>query len=147
MGNQQDRVQQLVSEAMCSPPSERVPCIGLQFVSQNGESIAEAYGGSVLASDPKAKQVNRDSVFWTASATKLVTAMAFLQCLEKSNIDIHSAEFVDTLLPELKTLKVLRGFTADGSPILEDQQTPITSRMLITHQGMLLFVALLYTEK
>lgn len=135
---QQDRVQNLVSEAMGGPPSERVPCIGLQFVSQTGESIAEAYGGSVLASDPRAKQINRHSVFWTASATKLVTAIAFLQCLENSSIDINSAEFVDTMLPELKTLKVLRGFTADGSPILEGQQTPITSHMLITHQGKLL---------
>jgi len=71
-----------------------------------------------------ATDIQDDAIFLLASQTKLLTAVAALQLVEKGLIKIH--DNVEELLPELAKQPVLRGFNADDKPILEDRKVPIT---------------------
>jgi CubicO group peptidase (beta-lactamase class C family) len=65
---------------------------------------------------------------WIASCTKLVTAVAALQCIERGLFDFHSTADVERLLPEWSSLEVLSGFE-DGVPQLQ----PSTTKMTLSH--------------
>jgi CubicO group peptidase (beta-lactamase class C family) len=88
--------------------------------------------------DHEARDLDDKSVFWIASGTKIITAVAFMQLVERGRARLDDADQVDEVLPELKSLKVLQGFTNEGDPILVEQRRRITLRMLITHRGMYL---------
>lgn len=72
-----------------------------------------------------------DTLFWIASCTKAVTAVAALQLVERGLVNLD--ESVARWLPELAAPQVLRGFTGYGAPVLTPAQTPITLRHLLTH--------------
>jgi CubicO group peptidase (beta-lactamase class C family) len=68
-----------------------------------------------------------DSISWLASMTKLATAIAMLQLVEKGVIGLD--DDVSDKLPELAAMPVLRGFEEDGGkPILEAHGRAITLR-------------------
>lgn len=71
-----------------------------------------------------AADVDLDAVFLLASSTKLLTAVAALQVVERGLVGLE--DDVATLLPELGEQPVLRGFDGDDKPILEDRKVPIT---------------------
>jgi CubicO group peptidase (beta-lactamase class C family) len=89
-----------------------------------------------------------DTVFWIASCTKYVIAIAFgvsecltdcsrllatmacMQACEQGKLSLDDAEQVKKLCPELKDVKVLKD---DGT--LEDRKTDITLRMLLSHMS------------
>lgn len=58
--------------------------------------------------------------------SKVVTAVCLMQLVERdlANLD----EDLRPRFPEMQTVKVLRGFTDDGEPILEENTEPITLR-------------------
>ncbi|KAH8886101.1 putative D-aminoacylase [Thozetella sp. PMI_491] len=71
---------------------------------------------------------------WVASCTKLVTAVAVLQCVEKGLLNLD--EEIATVLTEWRERSILLGFDdASGEPLLEKANGPITLRMLLTHQS------------
>jgi CubicO group peptidase (beta-lactamase class C family) len=72
---------------------------------------------------------------WIASCTKLMTAVAVLQCVEKGLL--HLDDDISTILSEWKDPRILVGFFDDatGAPILEKATKTITLRMLLTHQS------------
>lgn len=74
-----------------------------------------------------------DTTMWIASCTKLMTAVAALQCIEKGFLNLD--DDVSKVLTDRAQLSVLVGFDATGEPILEGAKETITLRMLLTHQS------------
>ena len=72
-----------------------------------------------------------DSVVWTASMTKPVTAVAAMQLVEQERVALD--ESLSEHLPELAALQVLEGFDSAGLPRLRPPRCAITLRHLLTH--------------
>lgn len=78
-----------------------------------------------------AGDVGLQTIFSLASCTKLVTAIAALQCVERGLLMLDDP--VDVLLPGFADYRVLAGFADDGAPILREPARRITLRHLLTH--------------
>lgn len=103
-----------------------IPGTTFVVVGKDGtELFAESAGKRGISSQ---EPMTLDSVFWIASCTKMLTGFACMQLVEKQELDLDDAEQTEGLVPELKTVKVLK---ADGT--LEDKKGGITLRMLLTH--------------
>lgn len=85
---------------------------------------SHAVGKSAL--EEGAADIKEDAVFLLASQTKLMTAVAAQQILERGlwKLDDDLAE----LLPELGKQPVLKGFDDADKPILEPRKVAITLR-------------------
>lgn len=75
--------------------------------------------------------MEKDTVFATASMTKLVTTIAALQLVERGLVALD--QDVAPQLPVLAGQPVLAGFGDDGVPRLKAREKPITLRQLLTH--------------
>lgn len=79
-----------------------------------------------------------DDVLFLASATKLIAAIAALQCVEDGLLSLDGD--LSTVAPDLTCKEVLTGFSEDGeTPILEPAARPITLEMLLTHSSGLIY--------
>jgi CubicO group peptidase (beta-lactamase class C family) len=78
-----------------------------------------------------------DDVLYLASATKLITTIAALQCVEDGLLTLDRD--LGGVAPELGAKPVLTGFTNDGEPVLEQQKGHITLRQLLTHSSGLAY--------
>ena len=78
-----------------------------------------------------------DTVFWIASCTKAITALAALQLVERGLLSLDGP--IGDTLPALAAPKVLDGFEADGTPRLRAAQRPITLKDLLTHTSGLAY--------
>lgn len=87
-------------------------------------------GERTLLSGEKRPQ-SLDDILYLASATKLITTIAALQCVDDGLLTLNGP--LDAFAPELASKQVLEGFTEDGSPILVPQKRPITIEMLLSH--------------
>ncbi|KAK2765541.1 hypothetical protein FQN54_008395 [Arachnomyces sp. PD_36] len=75
-----------------------------------------------------------DDVLYLASATKLITSIAALQCVEDGLLTLDGD--LSSIAPELASKQVITGFSDDGeTPLLEPQAQPITLEMLLTHSS------------
>ena len=76
-----------------------------------------------------------DTVLFLASATKPITVIAALQCVERGQIGLDDS--LKTHLPELGDLQVLVGWKTgpDGrdEPVLREAEEEITLRRLLSH--------------
>ncbi|KAH7016671.1 beta-lactamase/transpeptidase-like protein [Ilyonectria destructans] len=106
-------------------PSKGVP--GLVFVSvdKNGDTLAAQVSGTkgLNSADP----MTLETIFWIASCTKLITAIACMQLVEQGKLALDDAQQVYSLCPELKEKEVLQ----DGKLI--PRQGDITLRNLLSH--------------
>lgn len=86
---------------------------------------AKAFGS--LSAEPGSKPLDLETTFWLLSATKLMTAIAALQCVERGLISLD--EDITRILPEWKDLDLLEGFeTGSGKLILRKARNKITLR-------------------
>lgn len=115
-----------IVDSACYDYREGVPGATVVVVGKDGRELFAHSAGrrGVGSSDDMAP----DSVFWIASCTKMITGVACMQLVEKGLLELDDGEQIESLCPELKTLKVLR---ADGT--LEDKKKQITLRMLLSH--------------
>ncbi|KAL8992261.1 MAG: hypothetical protein Q9169_007235 [Polycauliona sp. 2 TL-2023] len=91
----------------------------------------KAFGERTLLSGEKAPQ-RLDDVLFLASATKLITTIAAMQCVEDGLLTLTGD--LSQVAPELAAKQVLTGFSDDGeTPILEPATRPITLEMLLSH--------------
>ena len=77
-----------------------------------------------------------DSVCWNASCTKLFTAVAALQCVERGQLSLDSP--VNDILPEFNDEplnQIITGFDADSKAQYKPASKPITLRHLLTHSS------------
>ncbi|KAL2870540.1 serine hydrolase domain-containing protein [Aspergillus lucknowensis] len=96
-----------------------------------------ALGTRTLLSGEKIAQDLSDVLF-LASATKILTTIAALQCVEDGLLTLTGD--LSTLAPELASKQVLTGFAPDGeTPILENATRNITLEMLLTHSSGLAY--------
>ena len=58
-----------------------------------------------------------------------------MQLVEQGELKLDDADLAEKLAPELKRVKILKGFGEDNKPILEEKKTRITLRMLLSHTG------------
>jgi hypothetical protein len=100
-------------------------------------------GASVLPPDilgyrsvaPDAQPMSEDTVFFLASSTKLITAVAAMQCVDRGLISLD--EPVGKHLPEFQNPSVLEGWregvNGKEEPVLRPARTKMTLRQLLTH--------------
>ena len=72
-----------------------------------------------------------DCLHGIASMTKLATAIALLQLVERGDLDLRTP--VGDLLPAYDALMVLEGFSTDGQPVLRPPRRRGTVVQLLTH--------------
>ncbi|KFY35661.1 hypothetical protein V494_05720 [Pseudogymnoascus sp. VKM F-4513 (FW-928)] len=93
----------------------------------------KACGERTLLSGEKLPQ-KLDDVLFLASATKLLTTIAALQCVEDGLLTLTGD--LSSIAPDLTAKKVITGFSDDGeTPVLEPSHKPITLEMLLTHSS------------
>lgn len=86
------------------------------------------------ASELSTTPLTPDTTMWIASCTKLMTAIASMQCVERGLLNLD--DDVSSILPEWENPQILVGFEDDsGKPILKDAKNKLTLRMLLTHQS------------
>ncbi|KAK3321378.1 beta-lactamase/transpeptidase-like protein [Cercophora scortea] len=95
-------------------------------------NYAKALGHASL--DPAGtKPMQLDTVFTLASMTKLLTAVAVLQLVDRGLITLDTD--ITPHLPTLAALPILTGFDASNAPILTPRTTPLLVRHLLTHSS------------
>ncbi|OBT39232.1 hypothetical protein VE00_09935 [Pseudogymnoascus sp. WSF 3629] len=93
----------------------------------------KALGKRTLLSGEKLPQ-QLDDVLFLASATKLLTTIAALQCVEDGLLTLTGD--LSSIAPELASKQVITGFSDDGeTPVLEPLHGSITLEMLLTHSS------------
>jgi CubicO group peptidase (beta-lactamase class C family) len=93
----------------------------------------KALGERTLLSGEKQPQ-RLDDVLYLASATKLITTIAALQCVEDGLLTLTGD--LSSITPELVAKQVIIGFSDDGeTPLLEPPARPVTLEMLLTHSS------------
>lgn len=99
-------------------------------------TYTDTIGQRTLLSGEK-KNIKIDDIVYLASATKLMTTIAVLSCIEDGHLTLDSD--LSTIAPELASKQVFTGFAEDGTPKLEARVTPITMRTLLTHSSGLCY--------
>ncbi|KAJ4396077.1 hypothetical protein N0V93_000294 [Gnomoniopsis smithogilvyi] len=113
-------------EAACFDHRIGLPGATVVVVGKDGnELFAHSAGRRGVAS---LEDMSLDNAFWIASCTKAVTGIACMQLVEKGLLKLDDGEQIESLCPELKTLKVLK-----KDRTLEDKSKAITLRMLLSH--------------
>jgi methyl acetate hydrolase len=105
-----------------------LPGVAIAAITPGGETVNFAVGAPGLGAETS---LAPDAVFWIASMTKAITALAALQLVEAGQLSLD--EPVGKWLPGLADPQVLEGFGEDGAPRLRPARGPITLRSLLTH--------------
>jgi CubicO group peptidase (beta-lactamase class C family) len=113
-------------DAVTSEGPTGSPGLAFHAVDRSGKTLVEHQAGN-LGIDSK-EAIDDNTLFWIASCTKLVTAVALLQLVEQGKISLDDAEAIKKHAPEISKKKVY----ADGVNGV-DQQNPVTLRMLLAH--------------
>ncbi|KAF7980353.1 hypothetical protein HWV62_38795 [Athelia sp. TMB] len=96
-------------------------------------NYTKAFGKTGVS--PDSMPMTLQSTFWIASCTKLLTAIACLQCAEKGLFSFESPEDVARLLPEYANPEILTGFDDQGNAILKPAKNRLTLRHMLTHSS------------
>ncbi|KJZ77739.1 hypothetical protein HIM_02916 [Hirsutella minnesotensis 3608] len=88
---------------------------------------------TLLSGEQRPQRV--DDVLYLASATKLMTTIAALQCVEDGLLTLRAP--LSSVAPELGAKQVLVDYPEgdDGTPQLEPPSRPVTLEMLLTHSA------------
>lgn len=70
-----------------------------------------------------------DAVHWIASATKFLTTIAVMQCVERGLLDLDAD--ISNVLPEWQDAQILTGFNEKDEPIFRAANNAITLRLVI----------------
>ncbi|KAI4675092.1 uncharacterized protein J4E88_007996 [Alternaria novae-zelandiae] len=123
--------------AVASGPERLLPGVALGAAralrkadASEPDDFLAAFG--TLQLDSTSPPVSTKTTVWLASCTKLATAIAALQCVERGLFSLDEPTDTDRLLPEWKNSVVLTGWNAD-EPILQPAKERLTLRRLLTH--------------
>jgi CubicO group peptidase (beta-lactamase class C family) len=100
-------------------------------------NYGRAFGKRSVRAGADQSPLQLDSVMWMASCTKVVTALAALQCCERGLLTLD--EPIYDVLPEFRGLPIIKRFDDDGSPVLEPHRKPITLRHMLNHSSGLAY--------
>lgn len=97
-----------------------------------GDTLYQKSFGKVSLKEGRDEAFTSSTICAIASMTKLMTAVAAMQCVEQGKLDLDKD--VRPLLPEIGRYGIMTGFDDDKNlAIFEDDSTPITLRMLLCH--------------
>ncbi|KAI8623697.1 beta-lactamase/transpeptidase-like protein [Xylariaceae sp. FL1651] len=123
--------EQVIEDASAT---EEIPGAVLLASDKRGKlSYGKAFGKRSVRAGADQSPLQLDSVMWIASCTKVVTALAALQCCERGLLTLDGPIY--DVLPEFKGLPVIRRFNEDGSPVLVPHTKPLTLRLMLTHSS------------
>lgn len=109
---------------------KKIPGVVFSTINKDGQQLcAHASGKLGVESE---SPMTLDAVFSIASCTKLVTAIAAVQLVEQDKLHLDDADEFEKILPELKAMKILKGFEGD-KPSWTERKSRITLRMLLSH--------------
>ena len=91
------------------------------------ELLFEGAAGTASPSQP----MQANTIFWTASMTKAVTAVAVMQLVEGGRISLDAP--AGDIIPFLDRVRVLAGFDGNGDPQFRPPIRRVTLRHLLTH--------------
>lgn len=118
-------LREIVDKA-CENQQTGIPGASVVVVGKDGKELF-AHSAGKRGSGSK-EPMTLDHVFWIASCTKMIVGIACMQLVEQGILKLDDGAQIESLCPELKSLKVLR---PDGS--VEEKRKEITLRMLLTH--------------
>ncbi|KAF2963255.1 hypothetical protein GQX73_g10319 [Xylaria multiplex] len=114
--------------------SEEIPGAVLLATDKSGKlNYGRAFGKRSVRAGADQSPLQLDSVMWIASCTKVVTALAALQCCERGLLTLD--EPIYHVLPEFRDLPIIKRFNDDGSPVLEPHTKPLTLRNMLNHSS------------
>ncbi|UDD64360.1 hypothetical protein AFCA_011596 [Aspergillus flavus] len=107
-------------------------------IDSSGKIIYHRAAGKASLDDENAPALQTDSLYWIASMTKLVTAIAVMQLVERGIVSLD--EDVRTIVPELRDIQILEDIRNDKDSSSESNQLhlkpvqgKITLRNLMCH--------------
>ncbi|CAH0023514.1 unnamed protein product [Clonostachys rhizophaga] len=107
---------------------------GAIFLASNAKgdfTYTNTIGERTLLSGEK-QPLQADNVIYLASGTKIIAAIAALQCVEDGLIALDTD--VSSIAPELANKQIITGWSEEtDTPILEPATRPITFEMLLKH--------------
>ncbi|EFR04332.1 beta-lactamase [Nannizzia gypsea CBS 118893] len=111
------------------------------FTAANKDQVLHSITYGTRKVDGSGDAVTEDSMFWCASMTKIVTAVAVMIAVEKGLVGLD--DDVGTILPELAEPEIIVGFEEgdNGKPILRKAKEKITLRRLLTHSSGFVYLA------
>ncbi|PPQ69677.1 hypothetical protein CVT24_001210, partial [Panaeolus cyanescens] len=98
--------------------------------------LYSGWAGQKTPNDPKSPAIDRDSVFWMCSQSKLVITLALLQVLETGKIGYDTP--VETIIPELKNPVIVHDITA-SPPTYRAATKTVLMRHLLNHTSGLAY--------
>lgn len=113
-----------------SDPTTGVPGLFVSITNNKGDDLI-TYTSGYTGADATEK-LSKDSIFWLASCTKLITTIAVLQLVEKGQLSLDDADQLDSILPELDSIQIAT-LNDDGNISLKPKKNRITLRMLLSH--------------
>ncbi|KAI1183965.1 beta-lactamase/transpeptidase-like protein [Nemania serpens] len=114
--------------------SEEIPGAVVCAADKSGRiKYAKAFGKRSVRAGANQSPLQLDSVMWIASCTKVVTALAALQCCERGLLTLDGPIY--DVLPEFRGLPIIKRFNDDGSPVLEPHTNTITLRHMLNHSS------------
>ncbi|MDR2706006.1 MAG: beta-lactamase family protein [Planctomycetaceae bacterium] len=83
------------------------------------------------------RPMNSETIFWMASQTKVVTAVAVMMLVEEKKLSLD--EPATTYIPELRNLRVIAEQN-EQKTVLVPTERPVTLRMLLSHTAGTVFI-------
>ncbi|KAH7165452.1 beta-lactamase/transpeptidase-like protein [Dactylonectria macrodidyma] len=126
-----DKLNTIFQEHIAQGDDTSNKLLGAAFIVVNSQGVIYSGAAGRIDFDVDSKPFQTDSFTWFASLTKIITTTSIMQIVEQGLVGLDND--VRSFVPELASMQILRGFEADGKPILEDNTRPITLRNLLTH--------------
>ena len=105
--------------------SSHIPDAVLAASSADGSfNYLKAFGRT--SCNPDSPPLATNATFWLMSATKLFTAVAAMQCIERGLVSMD--EELSRVLPELKNPRILKGWDENQRPVLQHAKSSISLR-------------------
>ncbi|KAM5442750.1 hypothetical protein MferCBS31731_002134 [Microsporum ferrugineum] len=111
------------------------------FTAACGDQVLHSCTHGTRKVDGSGDAVTEDSIFWCASMTKIITAVAVMVAVEKGLVSLD--DDVGVILPELAGPEIIVGFDEEdnGKPILRKARGKVTLRRLLTHSSGFVYLA------
>lgn len=123
-------------EAATADPHKIPGCV-MAVVGKDGKALFTHASGT-RGIDTK-EPMTMDTVFWIASCTKMIGAVAAMQLVEQGKLALDDCDQIEQICPELKNIKILKKVDANGKAEFAEKKNRITLRMLLTHTGRIVF--------
>ncbi|KAG8981392.1 hypothetical protein FRB93_008702 [Tulasnella sp. JGI-2019a] len=112
-------------------PAHGLAGVAVMAVDKEGNAIYSNALGKRSLDPAKDEAITLDTVHWIASQTKLFTAVAVMQCVERGQIGLDDP--VGKVCPELAEPMIIEGFEESGPPKMRKADKAITLRNLLSH--------------